>query len=300
MAFESARSVLQAAHGEFIVSKQKLRRLEGIELIRRDRAEGRRELGFASRPFVLCGLPLRRPPKHQLIHERRNGHFKLQITAHPEFGLPFGQDRLIPISLATLAVRQQSRTVRFKSGAAMLEMFGLSKGGKEYRRFVAGFERIFGATIFFGKETNTEMSRVVDWARFNFIQQARIWYSGGAAEANAITLSAEFFQEIRDHPVPTDLNIARLLAHTPGAFDFYLWLSYRSFTAKGTQSIPLFGEHGLATQLRCAEYSRPRRFRSTLRGWLREIRAIWPACPMEIRESHLHLVPSATAHRTTS
>jgi hypothetical protein len=32
----------------------------------------------------------------------------------------------------------------------MLEIFGLQKGGFEYRRLVSAFERIFGATIFSG------------------------------------------------------------------------------------------------------------------------------------------------------
>jgi hypothetical protein len=288
LALESAGAVLRQSHRDLVVSKQKLRRIEGIELVRRNREAGHRELGFTSRPFVLCGLPLRRPPKGQLLHERRNGRFRLQITGHPEFGLPFGQDRLIPIFLATLAVRQQSQTVRFKSGAAVLEMFGLAKGGKEYRRIVTGFERIFGATIFFGTESNTGVARVVERARFNFIQQARIWYQGG--EDNMIILSHEFFEEVQRHPIPADLDIARLLAGAPGAFDFYLWLAYRTFTSKGVSSIPLFGEHGLANQLGCADYSRPRRFRATLSGWLREIRAIWPACPVEINSGGSHLV----------
>jgi hypothetical protein len=48
----------------------------------------------------------------------------------------------------TLAVRQQSQTIRFKSAAQMLDTFGMARGGKEYRRLVAAFERIFGATIF--------------------------------------------------------------------------------------------------------------------------------------------------------
>src|SRR3954470_17410849 len=48
--------------------------------------------------------------------------------------------------LATLAVQQKSPTVRFRSGAEMLETFGLQKGGKEYRRLVSAFEQIFGAT----------------------------------------------------------------------------------------------------------------------------------------------------------
>ena len=65
--------------------------------IREERENGIQQLAFNARPFVLCGIPLRRPPITQLIHWRRNGRFFLDITGHPDFGLPFGQDRLIPI-----------------------------------------------------------------------------------------------------------------------------------------------------------------------------------------------------------
>ncbi len=61
-----------------------------------------------------------------------------------------------------------------------------------------------------------------------------------------------------------------------------MWLSYRSFKAKGTESIPIFGDFGLANQLGCVEYSRPRRFRAMLEQWLDTIRAIWPQCPARI------------------
>jgi hypothetical protein len=57
----------------------------------------------------------------------------------------------------------------------MLETFGMNKGGKEYRRLVAAFERIFGATIFFGTETTSGTARVVQRSRFNFLQQAHLW-----------------------------------------------------------------------------------------------------------------------------
>jgi hypothetical protein len=285
LALESVGALLRQSHGGLVISKQQLRKIEGIELVRRNRAEGRRELGFTSRPFVLCGLPLRRPPKGQLLHERRNGHFRRQITGHPEFGLPFGQDRLIPIFLATLAVRQRSQTVRFKSGAAVLEMFGLAKGGTEYRRIVAGFERIFGATIFFGCEANIGMTRVVNHARFNFVQKVRLWYSSESGEENAVTLSHEFFEEVQRHPVPTDLDAVRLLAGSPGAFDLYVWLRYRSFT-RSSASIPLFGPAGLAAQLGCANYSRTRRFRSILRTWLTQVRLLWPDCPASLESTY--------------
>jgi hypothetical protein len=56
----------------------------------------------------LCGLPVRRLPKDQLLYERRNGRFVLQVTGHPDFGVPFGQDRLVAIFLATLAIQQKS------------------------------------------------------------------------------------------------------------------------------------------------------------------------------------------------
>jgi hypothetical protein len=42
----------------------------------------------------------------------------------------------------------------------------------------------------------------------------------------------------------------RFPANTTAALlDFYMWLSYRCFKAKGTEAIPIFGEFGLAISL---------------------------------------------------
>ena len=114
---ESSGSVLTWSRPELLLSKQKYRQAEGITLVRRKREEQKQSLAFSSRPFVLCGLPVRQPPRGQLLFERRNGRFLLQITGHPQYGLPFGQDRLVPIYLATLAVQQKTPTVRFRSGS---------------------------------------------------------------------------------------------------------------------------------------------------------------------------------------
>jgi plasmid replication initiation protein len=56
-------------------------------------------------------------------------------------------------------VQQKSRTIRFRTAAEMLESFGMHTGGKEYRRLVAAFERVFGATIYFGTEPSAERRR---------------------------------------------------------------------------------------------------------------------------------------------
>lgn len=281
--FQRIGDLVRGETPELLMSRYRQRQLERIDLIRAEPERRGDRLGFTSRPFVLCGLPLRRPPWSQLLYERRNGKFTLQLLGHPDFGLPFGHDRLILIFLATLAVRQQSQTLRFRSGVEMLEMFGMQKGGKEYRRLVAGIERIFGSTIFFGSERTAEGARLFSRARFHFVRETHIWFGRDSSRAhparnreNVIVLSDEFFREIIEHPIPTDLEVVRLLAASPGALDLYLWITYRSFTAKTRQSIPLFGPQGLQAQLGCTEYSRPRRFRAMLTQWLM---AIGPACP---------------------
>ena len=286
---ESAGSALKRIMPELIVSKRKLRQAEGISLVRNNRQEGSQVLAFSSRPFVMCGLPVRKPPKNQLLFERRNGSFLLQITGHPEFGLPYGQDRLLPIYLATLAVRQKSQTVRFRSGAEMLDTFGMSKGGKEYRRLVQAFERIFGATIFFGTDQIKGRANLIQRSRFNFLREARIWYNRDTEQTvlsddfeNVIVLSDDFYREITSHPIPTDLEAVKVLAGAPAVLDLFMWLSYRCHVAKGEESIPIFGGYGLVQQLGSTEYSRPRRFRVKLDQWLNTIRALWPTCPAVI------------------
>jgi hypothetical protein len=279
---------------ELVVSKQKLRQAEGSCIVRLKRGEGKQNVGFSSRPFVLCGLPVRKPSKGEMVYERRNGDFVLQITGHPHYGLPFGQDRVVPIYLATLAVRQQSQTIRFRNAAEMLETFGMHKGGKEYRRLVAAFERIFGATIFFGTDTLGRTAKVVQRSRFSFFREAQLWYSRDPEQypvsdqfENVIVLSD--YREIVAHPIPADLEAIKVLAGSPAMLDLFMWLSYRCFLAKGKETIPLFGAHGLASQIGSIQYARSRRFREKLDGWLDSIRVLWPECPARISSDGISL-----------
>ena len=209
--------LLRLQHPQLVISKRKLRHADAIQIVREKRESEAQNLGFSSRPFVLCGLPVKRPPAGCLLHERRNGRFVLQVTGHPSYGLPWGQDRLVPIFLATMAVRQQSARITFNSAAEMLDTFGIQQGGSQYRRLVASFQRIFGATIFFGTDTQRDRAAVVHCARFNFMTEARIWYSRDLEQTllpgdcqNVIVLSEEFHREIASHPIPTDLEAQRL------------------------------------------------------------------------------------------
>ena len=284
-----ASAILPKICPDVLISKRRMRQADAIEMVRCRRASSQQSLGFASRPFVLCGLPIKRPRPGELLHERRNGHFLLQVTGHPSYGVPWGQDRLVPIFLATLAVRQQRQRITFRSAAEMLDTFGLQQGGTQYRNLVGAFQRIFGATIFFGTDTQRAKAAVVHQARFNFMTEARIWYArdlrqqtlpGGCQ--NEIVLSTEFYNEIMAHPVPTDLEAAKALSSAPAALDLFMWISYRCFTARGEERVPLFGCFGLANQLGSVGYARPRKFRERLEGWLRLVRSLWPECPARI------------------
>ena len=304
---EPASAILTEIRPDLCVSKRRMRQADAIEMVRYRRARSQQALGFASRPFVLCGLPIKRPWPGELLHERRNGHFLLQVTGHPSFGLPWGQDRLVPIFLATLAVRQQRQKVTFRSAAEMLDTFGLQQGGTQYRNLVGAFQRIFGATIFFGTDTQRAKAAVIHQARFNFMTEARIWYARDPGQQtlpgecqNEIVLSTEFYNEIMEHPVPADLEAAKALSSAPAALDLFMWISYRCFTARGEERVPLFGYFGLANQLGSVGYARPRKFRERLEGWLRLVRSLWPECPACISADGRSMVLAPAAAIATS
>lgn len=273
------------------VSRRNLKRVESISLIREQREKGHIDLAYNARPFVLCGIPLRRRPTDQLTYTRRNGKLFLNIAAHPDFGLPFGQDRLIPIWVATLAVQQKTRQIHFSHAAQLLKFFDLPKDGPHYRRMVDGFQRIFAATIFFGTRDHVKGAAFVDLVRFHFFDRMKIWFNTdeqsepkrGGEFANVIILSEAFYAEISSHPIPVEQRVVAALANAPGVLDFYMWLVWRSWTIKaGCISIPLVAERGLSEQLGSKEYSEPRFFRAKVRTWLRQVKALWPECPASI------------------
>lgn len=286
-------------HGAKIsVSKRTLKRVETICLIREQRESGRQELAFNARPFVLCGIPLRRPPRDQLTYTRHNGKLFLNIAAHPEFGLPFGQDRLLPIWVATLAVQQKTREIHFSSAAQILDFFDLPKDGPHYRRVVEGFQRVFAATIFFGNRDQINGAAFVDVVRFHFLDRMRLWFNTGERpDANAgdnfdntIILSEAFYAEISSHPIPVERQVVAALANAPGVLDFYMWLVWRTWTIKaGSVSVPLVAERGLNEQLGSIEYTHPRFFRAKVRTWLRQVKALWPQCPASISPDGLSI-----------
>ena len=222
----------------------------------------------------------------------------LLLKVHYETSVPFGQDRLIPIWMATLAVRQRSRSVRFGTGAEMLDFFRLFKDGKRYHRIMEGFQRIFAATIFFGTSDQPDERLLLDWARFHFFDHLHLWFHHDEpatvpppTSENVIVLSEAFYEEIDQHRIPVEREVVALLANAPGVLDLYVWLVWKTWSLNGQcVRIPLFGTGGLSDQLGTGDYSADRFFRRKIRRWLRELQALWPECPASVSKDGQSLV----------
>jgi hypothetical protein len=253
---------------------------------------------------VLCGIPVRRPAKHTLEYSRPNGRFRLRVLGHPDYGLPFGQDRLLLIWIASMATWQKRREIRFRSAAEILDTFGLPKDGRYYKRLIAGFERIFYSTFYFASDQEDAETVVITRTCFRFVKDLQFWYvkdspSGSPLSPhrpeNLIVLSEEFWREIQDHPIPVDLTVVRALVDSPGNLDFYVWLVWRCWTAKGPSGIPLFGPDGLMSQLGISDHLRERDFRRQVIRWLKTVQQLWPDCPATPSEYGTNLLIRPTS-----
>jgi hypothetical protein len=193
-----------------------------------------------------------------LLHELRI--IATSFIGHPSYGLPWGQDRLIPIFLATQAIRQKSPQIVFESAAEMLSTFGMHQGGSQYQRLVASFQRIFGATIFFGTDFQSERAVVVHRATIQFHDgSSNLVFPRPRAKSAAGRLPEQDHSErkvLRRDSGPSDSETWGPQERS-SALDLFMWPCYRCFTARGKERLPLFRAFGRVSQLGSIEYVRP-------------------------------------------
>jgi len=78
----------------------------------------------------------------------------MEITAHPRFRLPYSQDRLIPIWVATLTLKQKSRVTHSDSAAQILDSFRLPRDGLTLAASFKGSNDLLPSGILFDSETS--------------------------------------------------------------------------------------------------------------------------------------------------
>src|SRR5215469_11060138 len=296
-------SILAEVHPELIVSKRRLRKVESIECVRLKRDDARQNLAFSSRPIVLCGLPVRRPPEGSLLHERRNGQFILQVTGHLSYGLPWGQDRLVPIFLATQAIRQKSPQIMFESGSRDAEHLRTAAGRfavpapgrvvpENLRR-----DHLFrhGLSVGAGSGRSSCAIQFHDGSSNLVFSLSRA--KGAAGRLPERDRSERGVLPRGSGPSDSDRPGGRqsALVVTSGARSVHVAFPPMLHSPrKGTRAA--VRRFGLVSQLGSIEYARPRKFREKLEGWLNLIRVMWPECPARIDDKGTGLfVDRATA-----
>ena len=212
-------------------------RFDQVDLLVRA-SEATADTGFMARLMMLCSLP-RTDPGDRTQYKRVNGPYTLIMTAVGQTGLPYGNlSRLLLAWVSTEAVRTQSRELflgaslsGFMRRLGMAPIGGGSRGGRT--RLRNQMKRLFNAHIQLAYEdervsasVNAPVtSRTEFWWNPKRPAESTLWES-------KIHLSEPFFNEIIRHPVPIDMNTLKALKRSSLGLDFYLWLTYRTFTLK--------------------------------------------------------------------
>ncbi len=101
---------------------------------------------------------------------------------------------------------------------------------------------------------------------------------------NLIELDPTFANDIRQAPVPVDMETIIALKDKPSALDLYCWQALRSYQLTKTGRlavVPLFGDTGLVAQLG-TQGQQPRKLRQMLSLAQGYVKAAWPECPNDI------------------
>jgi hypothetical protein len=273
-----------------VASERKLNRADRYVRLVGSRTSLDLDLGFGVRDFVLCGLPYK--PQKSLVYTRRNGAFVLKVKGDPEFGLPYGQDRLFPLWLATAfqAVGMpKNNIIRFRSAADVLRAFHIPVDGRERDLLRGRIQRLFGATYFASYQGDKDHYRE---HRYQLMKRVDLWFHHDeamnqySAWHNEIELDPGFADDLRKLSVPLDMNSVRVLKETPAALDLYLWQAWRSYRLTKeknprTVEMSVFGPYGLLAQMG-SETENRRKARQLLRRWQGLVKAAWLDCPNEL------------------
>ena len=256
--------------------------------------------GFMARTMALCSLP-RSNPGNRKEYVRRNGPYKLGMTAGIDNKLPYGNlPRLILAWVCTEAVRTQSRVlVLGRSLAKFMKTLGVYNcGGQPQTRLRNQMKRLFGCTVqLIYKDENVVATvnaviadHTVFWWNERKPDQPSLWDS-------KIELSEKFFNEIINHPVPLDMNTLTALKRCSLGLDLYLWLTYRTFTLRTPlrlswqQVYRQFGPNPNSA----ATHDAIQNFRRRILREMKKIKLAWPELNYSTAPGLLILHPSIPA-----
>lgn len=253
-------------------------------------------LGITYTGFCLTALPHRKLDDGAIWEQR--GHNVSLVVAPGQIpdkngepitlGVPYGsRARLILLYLQTQAVRSSSPEVELGSNmAAWLRRMGVATGGKQYRDVRDQADRISACNLTFIWRNNGAIQHCKDSIVKGGIRfcdddgQPRLW-------EDTVRLSDNFYQALKDHPVPIAEPALRHIANTSMAIDIYVWLAYRLHSISPRQ--PAQVSWAALHHQFGAGYAQIWHFKPRFLGPLKEALAVYPDAKVDITDTGLTL-----------
>jgi len=248
---------------------------------------------YLPRHLLLSPLPVRKPETELSFWRRSNLLSEMEIRCDPRFGVPHGQDRLVLLWIATLALQQNSRHVLLGSAYRLLHVFGLPPDGRNYQRLADRFNRLLHSQFTF--QFRDRVKPVVqEPVTYSIASHWRLWFDTSRSEAveNSITLSPEFWKHLQTDAVPVPILLVDGLSDSPANLDFSLWLLAHAVRVRSGRfmKIPLSGPVGVGRHLGIEGYDQDRDLRKRIRTWLTRAKACWGDCPAIISADGTHIL----------
>ncbi|MBI1778540.1 MAG: plasmid replication protein [Proteobacteria bacterium] len=280
-------------------SRQEIRRLEAAHEIMSSIEE---DISFLHSGFCLAGLPHMRPEDDEARWIRSNGKFHLIITPGAivtdgqmrVVGVPYGaKARLILVYLMSEGVKSQTVSLG-PSMTAWIRSLGMPVTGGERGSIRAIREqalRISRCSFTFQWD-NTEAQESIIHDQQLVDGGLHLWAAEeGGFFPRAVTLTAQFYDHLRNHAVPLDPRAIAYLKGSPLCLDLYVWLAHRLPRLSRPLDMPW---HALAQQFGSA-YRSTAAFAYRLKAVLPDVLTVYDGARVEVSLKGLTVYPSLPA-----
>ncbi len=257
-----------------------------------DDSDAATDLCFFARAFVATTLPHKRPASSQFTRECY--FYTLSLTAPEEVGLPYGRlPRLALSALTTAAIRAKSPSITLgRSLPSWAGSLGLvpSYGPRgTIPALRSQLHQLLSTTVSITWDTSRRSPGTperIGSAGFRIGYEHNL---DAAADSLHVRLSTDFYEQLRDRPVPLDMNVLKAL-RSPFQMDIYAWLSLRSLrTLRLKRPEPVPWE--VLREMFGSDYAEIRQFRFAFLQALQRVAKVYPSLRVESHDNALFLLP---------
>lgn len=264
---------------------------------------------FLCKQLVLVTLP-HSDPGDVDGWARKNGNITLQITpgvdVNPntqeirKIGLPYGTiPRLLMCWLTTEAIRTKNRRIELGDNLSeFMKKLGLhAKGGVrgDITRLRDQMERLFRSHISFRVDASGDKDSRERWLDMQIAAGGDIWWenldSNSGKWKSWVELGERFYDAICAAPVPLDVEVLKVIKHSPLLLDLYKWSTWRSYTTIQSDKNQFIPWDELEKQFG-SSYKDQKNFKKKVRKAWSDLKLVYPKLDADIVDGGITFFPT--------